>query len=134
MLQEDDVYVEVREVQLPPTPTRDQQQEKATPPVTQPKASIEQRTEESKTRTNLTRTTTKDEESFTGVKDMTIAEVATALRQLRLGDYVKAFQENCIDGQILSELSVDDFVRELKMRRLEAVRLDKFVKQGHVPR
>lgn len=68
------------------------------------------------------------------VRKMTIKEIAEALKSLRLDHYAGSFEENSIDGEILSSLGVNDLVEELSMKKIEAVRLRKFVESGHIPK
>ncbi|KAL4218552.1 hypothetical protein ACF0H5_023286 [Mactra antiquata] len=67
------------------------------------------------------------------VEELSIEEICTKLKELKLDKYVKAFQENMISGSVLCELTVDDMTSELNMTRLEVARLSAFVKSGKVP-
>lgn len=68
------------------------------------------------------------------VKKMTISDIKGVLETLSLGQYAACFEENSVDGEILSSLSVDDLVSELNLKKLEALRLHKYVECGHVPK
>lgn len=68
------------------------------------------------------------------VKRLTIKEVGEVLEKLCLGKYREKFESNQIDGEILSCLSLEDFVNEMKLTKIEAVKLDRFVRGGHVPK
>lgn len=75
-----------------------------------------------------------DENYQSSAKLLSIKEVAQILAELKLGKYTDIFEDNRIDGEILTSLSVDDFVNELGLKKLEAVRLHKFAETGHIPR
>jgi len=76
----------------------------------------------------------RNSENREAVKKLTIKDLSGVLEELHLGQYAKSFEENSVDGEILSSLSVDDLVSELSLKKLEAIRLYKFVKSGHVPK
>ena len=75
-----------------------------------------------------------DVTTFPGVKELSIDEVTAVLTQLNLEQFTNVFRKNCIDGEILSELTVTDFVAELKLTKLQAIRLHKYVSTGHIPK
>ena len=68
------------------------------------------------------------------VAKMTIAELGESLMALKLDKHVKTFKEQLIDGAIVQDLTVDDFVKEFKLTKLESLRLAKFVATGHIPK
>ncbi|XP_060569704.1 uncharacterized protein LOC132728110 isoform X1 [Ruditapes philippinarum] len=68
------------------------------------------------------------------VTSLSMSEVSESLNELGLDKYAKEFKENKIDGEILASLSVEDFTKELGMKKLEAIRLHKFAKSGHIPK
>jgi hypothetical protein len=49
-----------------------------------------------------------------------VADVATFLERLELGHVVPAFADNGVDGRMLMELSEDDLIGELGLKRLQA--------------
>lgn len=76
----------------------------------------------------------KDDEDLISVKAMSINEIGEHLKSLKLEQYTEVFKENQIDGLILANLSVEDLQNELGLRKIEAIRLNKFVTAGHIPR
>ncbi|XP_052252024.1 uncharacterized protein LOC127858783 isoform X2 [Dreissena polymorpha] len=68
------------------------------------------------------------------VKKLSINDVCGYLKVLRLEKYESIFREDMIDGALLAELSKDNFEKEFGMTVLEAVRILKFAKEGHLPR
>ncbi|XP_052249436.1 uncharacterized protein LOC127857118 isoform X1 [Dreissena polymorpha] len=68
------------------------------------------------------------------VKKLSINEVCGYLKVLRLEKYESMFREDMIDGALLAELSKDNFEQAFGMTVLEAVRVLKFAKEGHLPR
>ncbi|XP_053382835.1 uncharacterized protein LOC123539940 [Mercenaria mercenaria] len=68
------------------------------------------------------------------VNEMSIKEIGENLKALKLGQYAEVFEENQVDGEILASLSVEDLQNELGLKKLEAIRLNKFAISGHVPR
>ena len=68
------------------------------------------------------------------VAKMTIAEIGESLKALQLDKHVKTFKEQMIDGAIVQDLTMDDFVKEFKLTKLEALRLAKFISTGHIPK
>lgn len=68
------------------------------------------------------------------ISDLTIVEIGEVLEKLRLNKYVPIFKDQMIDGAILQELEKDDFVNVFKFTTVEAIRLVKFIKTGHIPR
>ena len=68
------------------------------------------------------------------VAKMTIAELGESLKALQLDKHVKTFREQMIDGAIVQDLTMDDFVKEFKLTKLEALRLTKFIDTGHIPK
>lgn len=76
----------------------------------------------------------KDKSSGFSVKSLSILDLACKLQELKLEKYVKVFKDNQVDGEILASLTVDDLIAELGLKKLEAVRLMKFVESGHIPK
>lgn len=68
------------------------------------------------------------------VARMTIAQLGESLEALQLDKHVKTFKEQMIDGAIVQDLTMDDFVKEFKLTKLEALRLTKFITTGHIPK
>ncbi|KAH3713046.1 hypothetical protein DPMN_072810 [Dreissena polymorpha] len=68
------------------------------------------------------------------VLKLSINDVCRYLKLLRLEQSEPAFRENMIDGHLLVELSKDNFEREFGMSALQALRIFKFAKDGHVPK
>ncbi|KAK3596636.1 hypothetical protein CHS0354_039814 [Potamilus streckersoni] len=67
------------------------------------------------------------------VSSLTIKEVELALRELRLQEHFTKFEDQMVDGKILSKLSEDILVMEFGLSRTEAIRLMSFVQEGHIP-
>ncbi|KAL3848505.1 hypothetical protein ACJMK2_019357 [Sinanodonta woodiana] len=68
------------------------------------------------------------------VSSFTIKEVEQAMRELRLQEHLKKFEEQMVDGKILSRLNEDILVTDFGLSRTEAIRLMSFVQEGHIPR
>lgn len=68
------------------------------------------------------------------VKAMSIKDILEVLKLLKLEEYAQVFHDNSVDGEILTSLSFDDLVSELNMKKLEALRLHKYIETGHVPK
>ena len=68
------------------------------------------------------------------VKSMSINDVCEHLKFFKLEQYAEVFEENQIDGYILTSLSVEDLQKELGLRKIEAIKLNKFATTGHIPR
>ncbi|KAH3711589.1 hypothetical protein DPMN_071260 [Dreissena polymorpha] len=63
-----------------------------------------------------------------------MSEIGDILRLLKLAEYVKTFQDNQVDGAILTSLERDDLVNELGMKKLQATRLFMYNSEGHIPK
>jgi len=63
---------------------------------------------------------------------MTVVDVGEILSRLALGKYVEVFQEQMIDGPLLLDLD-NDILAEFGFKKIEILRLMKFIKSGHVP-
>ena len=74
-----------------------------------------------------------DKDSLDVVK-LSINDVCGYLKVLRLDKYETVFRENMIDGELLVDLSKDDYEQEFGMNGLEAMRILKFAKKGHLPK
>ncbi|XP_052252029.1 uncharacterized protein LOC127858786 isoform X2 [Dreissena polymorpha] len=65
---------------------------------------------------------------------LSINDVCGYLKVLHLDKYEPKFRDNLIDGSLLVALSKENFEKEFGMNGLEAVRILKFSKEGHLPR
>ncbi|KAH3709441.1 uncharacterized protein LOC127859056 isoform X2 [Dreissena polymorpha] len=65
---------------------------------------------------------------------LSINDVCGYLKVLHLDKYEPKFRDNLMDGSLLVALSKEDFEKEFGMNGLEAVRIVKFSKEGHLPR
>lgn len=72
-------------------------------------------------------TTSKD------VAKLTISEVGEYLKKLNLGDHIEKFRDQLIDGALLVEMDRGMLQNEFGFSPVEALRLVKFAKDGHVP-
>ncbi|KAH3840638.1 uncharacterized protein LOC127878031 isoform X2 [Dreissena polymorpha] len=68
------------------------------------------------------------------IKTLTMNEIGDILRLLKLDEYVDTFQDNQVDGAILTSLKRDDLVNELGMTKLQATRLFMYMSEGHIPK
>ncbi|KAH3712917.1 uncharacterized protein LOC127859037 isoform X1 [Dreissena polymorpha] len=68
------------------------------------------------------------------VVKLSIDDVCGYLKVLHLDKYEPKFRKELIDGTLLIALSKEDFEKEFGMNGLEAVRIFKFSKEGHLPR
>ncbi|KAH3711600.1 uncharacterized protein LOC127858218 [Dreissena polymorpha] len=68
------------------------------------------------------------------VVKLSINDICDYLKVLRLDKYEPMFRENMIDGELLVDLSKEDYEQEFGMTGLEAMRILKFAKKGHLPR
>ena len=68
------------------------------------------------------------------VTKMTISELGKHLQRLKLEKYVEPFKAVMVDGALIQELSIGDLMTEFNFTRLEALRLVKFAKSGHIPK
>lgn len=62
-----------------------------------------------------------------------IQELGDILVKLRLEKHVQRFAEDLIDGEIITDLTVDDLKEDYKFTKTEAIRLRKYIEQGHIP-
>ena len=63
-------------------------------------------------------------------KQVSQQQVAEFLRLLGLKRHVARFVENCVDGELLLELTRDMLVSEFGLTTFEALKLHKFVHEG----
>ncbi|KAL5014335.1 hypothetical protein ScPMuIL_008605 [Solemya velum] len=68
------------------------------------------------------------------IESLAVEDVSHWLHELKLDKYVEIFEENCIDGAILTELNVELLKSEFSFNPIEAIRLMKFVTGGHIPK
>ncbi|XP_052251358.1 uncharacterized protein LOC127858342 isoform X2 [Dreissena polymorpha] len=68
------------------------------------------------------------------VNKLSINDVCGYLKVLSLDKYEPKFRQEMIDGALMAALSKEDFEKEFGMNGLEAVRIFKFSKEGHLPR
>lgn len=74
--------------------------------------------------------TSKDSKYVSG---RTIKELGEILIKLKLEKFVDQFAANMVDGVIVQELSADDLRNEFKFTKIEALRLRKYIENGHIP-
>lgn len=67
------------------------------------------------------------------LQKMGVADVGALLQKLKLEKYASVFENQWIDGAILSELTADILHTECGMTKVEAVRLMTYVEKGHLP-
>ncbi|XP_045181148.2 uncharacterized protein LOC123540306 isoform X2 [Mercenaria mercenaria] len=67
------------------------------------------------------------------VAELSVENVCEYLKELNLSQYVDSFKEHMIDGAMLVELEPDLLREEIGMKRIEAIRLMKFAKEGRLP-
>ncbi|KAL5014927.1 hypothetical protein ScPMuIL_009197 [Solemya velum] len=68
------------------------------------------------------------------VADLTIDQVCSRLSLLGLDQFVDAFRKERVDGTILSALDTDVLKADFKFTSIQAIRLMKFVREGHIPK
>ena len=61
-------------------------------------------------------------------------ELAVCMEKLQLSQYISMFQENMIDGAILKELDTELLKTDFGFKGIEAIRLMKFAREGHIPK
>lgn len=71
--------------------------------------------------------------SASDIPNLNINQVSAYLRKLRLDKYIRKFREELIDGKMLLDLDKEILLEEFGMKRVEALRLLKFAKEGHLP-
>ena len=64
---------------------------------------------------------------------LTICELGEKLKALKLDKHVKSFSSEGIDGSLLVEFSEDILKENFKFSTVEAIKLMKFVRTGHIP-
>jgi hypothetical protein len=67
------------------------------------------------------------------VSGKSIKELGEILVKLRLGKYAERFAEDLIDGEIVQDLTADDLKADYQFTKTEAIRLRKYIEQGHIP-
>ncbi|XP_025089729.1 proteoglycan 4-like [Pomacea canaliculata] len=83
---------------------------------------------------NCLRETNADEKPWPlTLKQMTIAQVTDVLSKLKLEKYVAKFQEEMVDGSVLSRLNDNALTTDFEMRLVEVARLRSFVETGRIP-
>ncbi|PVD32378.1 hypothetical protein C0Q70_07812 [Pomacea canaliculata] len=83
---------------------------------------------------NSLRETNADEKPWPlTLNQMTIAQVTDVLSKLKLEKYVAKFQEEMVDGSVLSRLNDDALSTDFEMRLVEVARLRSFVETGRIP-
>ena len=56
------------------------------------------------------------------------------MKTLKLCKYISQFQEHMIDGAILKEIDKELLKSDFGFNIIEAIRLIKFAKEGHIPK
>ena len=67
------------------------------------------------------------------VSGKSIQELGEILVTLRLEKYVDSFAKDLIDGEIVVDLTVEDLKDDYQFTKTEAIRLKKYIEQGHIP-
>ncbi|XP_062617797.1 uncharacterized protein LOC134279417 [Saccostrea cucullata] len=67
------------------------------------------------------------------VSGKNIKELGEILLKLKLDKFVERFSEDMIDGEIVQDLTVADLKEDYSFTKTEAIRLRKFIEQGHIP-
>ena len=68
------------------------------------------------------------------ISELTVDQVGQCLRQLHLEKHVDVFQQQDVDGQLLTSLDEDILVTDFAMSRFNALKLMKFAREGWRPR
>jgi hypothetical protein len=68
------------------------------------------------------------------VSDKSVENIQDILKSLNLSKYCDAFQQHLIDGDILENLTEQVLRNDFSFMHVEAVRLMKYVRSGHVPK
>ena len=68
------------------------------------------------------------------VSDKSVQNIQDILKSLNLSKYCDVFQKHLIDGNILSDLTEQSLRSDFSFMYVEAVRLMKYVRAGHVPK
>ncbi|OPL21276.1 hypothetical protein AM593_06587, partial [Mytilus galloprovincialis] len=70
-------------------------------------------------------------ESF--VTEKSVQEILGILKTLNLSKYCKDFADRLVDGAVLQELNIEILRKDFNFMHVEAVRLMKYVRSGHIP-
>lgn len=68
------------------------------------------------------------------VEKLSMKELAECMTSLKLSKYTSQFQEHMIDGTILKEIDAELLKSDFGFTSIEAIRLIKFAKEGHIPK
>lgn len=68
------------------------------------------------------------------IAKFSIADLGEWMVKLKLGKYTAAFSAQMIDGALSQELDIDILQKEFGMKKIEAIRMHKFVNEGHFPK
>ncbi|XP_053381880.1 uncharacterized protein LOC128549320 [Mercenaria mercenaria] len=68
------------------------------------------------------------------IAELSTQEVCEYLSKLNLEQYEESFKKQMIDGAMLAELDKEILVQEFGMKKVEAIRLMKFAKEGRLPK
>ena len=68
------------------------------------------------------------------VSEKSVHDIQKILKTLNLSKYCKTFKKNLIDGTVLQELDEQSLKKDFKFMHVEAVRLMKYVRAGHIPK
>lgn len=68
------------------------------------------------------------------VSDKSVSEIQEILKTLNLAKYCDGFKEQLIDGAVLEDLNEEVLRKDFNFMHVEAVRLMKYVRAGHVPK
>jgi len=65
--------------------------------------------------------------------DLSVSGVGEILKKLKLGNYVHKFADDMVSGSIVGEFDEDLLKEEYNLRKIEVIRLMKFIRTGHIP-
>ncbi|VDI22689.1 Hypothetical predicted protein [Mytilus galloprovincialis] len=68
------------------------------------------------------------------VTEKSVQEILGILKTLNLSKYCKEFADQLVDGAVLQELNEEILRKDFKFMHVEAVRLMKYVRSGHIPK
>lgn len=68
------------------------------------------------------------------IPEMSVQDIIKYLNELNLIAYKDVFIKQMVDGALLQELDVDVLTKEFGMQKVEALRLLKFAREGHMPK
>lgn len=68
------------------------------------------------------------------LSSLTVSGVANCLSLLNLGQYIHLFREQDVDGDLLSCLDLDILMQDFGLKRFDAIKLSKFIRDGWRPR